>query len=163
MDSLCSFTYWVLLMKKLLKHKRILIVYFLIISILFLLTECVNNENKKQTIIKENSSAQIINTVTYDQFAGSQVCGNCHKTISDSYSYTAHFYTSQPASAKTIKGSFINGKNSFKYDIGKIVSLEKQKDSFYQVYYHQNKEVVKRRFDIVIGSGKNGQTYLSWI
>jgi hypothetical protein len=27
----------------------------------------------------------------------------------------------------------------------------------------KGKEVVKRRFDIVIGSGINGQTYLSWI
>ncbi len=54
-------------------------------------------------------------------------------------------------------------KTALKYDAGKIVKLEKRKDSFYQVYYHNNKEVVSRRFDIVIGSGKNGQTFLSWI
>lgn len=130
---------------------------------LFVFTECIHNENKQQTTIKANSTAQIVNTVAYNQFAGSEVCSKCHKEITNDYLQTSHFLTSQPASAKTIKGSFKKGQNSFVYDVGKVVSLEKQKDSFYQVYYHKGKEVVKRRFDIAIGSGTKGQTYLSWL
>jgi hypothetical protein len=124
-------------------------------------TKCINNETKKQTQQKESTSTDSV--ITYGQYAGSETCAKCHQSITDDYFHTAHFYTSQFASAQTIKGSFKKGENSFKYDVGKIVSLEKKQDSFYQVYYYQSREVVRRRFDIVIGSGINGQTYLSWI
>lgn len=142
-------------------HKRTFIISILLIITLFVFTKCVNEQNKKQAKQKEN----VVNdsVITFDQFAGAETCAKCHQSITDNYFHTAHFYTSQNAAEQSIKGSFILGKNSFKYGDGKIVSLEKKKDSFYQVYYYKGKEVVRRRFDIVVGSGINGQTYLSWI
>ena len=149
-------------------YKRIFIIYSLIISVLILFTTCINNQSENKDFAKENTekeklSDSIVNNIMYQQFAGSQTCSNCHKEITNDYFHSAHFLTSQQASASSIKGSFKKGQNSFKYDVGKIVSLEKRNDSFYQVYYHNGKEIVSRRFDIVIGSGINGQTYLSWI
>ena len=99
----------------------------------------------------------------YSQFAGSEICGDCHKNISDSYLHTAHSITSQPASQQSIKGSFARGKNSFIYSEDRVVFLEKRRDSFYQVYYYKGDEHVRRRFTIAVGSGTKGQTYLSWV
>ena len=129
---------------------------------MLIFTQCVNHQNDKQTT--ENSvSIEQHGIVEFDQFAGIETCAKCHTAEVNTYAHTAHFLTSQQAANSSVKGSFKKGQNSFRYDIGKIVSLEKRQDSFYQVYYHNSKEVVKRRFDIVIGSGTKGQTYLSWI
>lgn len=149
-------------MIKIWQNNRTFIISALIITGLTIFSRCISDQNKNNQQ-HEAGLNNIDDTVTFDQFAGSQTCAGCHKTITENYFNSFHFYTSQTASAQTIKGSFIPGKNGFQYDAGKIVKLEKRNDSFYQVYYHNNKEVVSRRFDIVIGSGKNGQTYLSWI
>ncbi len=145
------------------QYKRGSIVCFIIMLSVFLFTQCINNQNKKQQDNNNITPAKKINPISFDQFTGSQVCAGCHKEITDNFLQTTHFLTSQRASLNTIKGSFIKGKNNFRYDVDKVVALEKHRDSLYQVYYHNNKEIVRRRFDIVVGSGKNGQTYLSWI
>lgn len=150
-------------MKGIYRYKRAIIIYMLIASALSLFTKCINDENKKSSTETKDSLAQNIDTVTFNQFAGSAVCAKCHASIFNDYEHTAHFLSSQLASSASIKGNFKKGQNSFVYDTGKVVFLEKKTDSFYQVYYHKDKEVVKRRFDIVIGSGTKGQTYLSWL
>jgi len=150
-------------MRKIFKYKRASIIYTLIVIALFLFVRCINNQNKKQPSVQTSSQKKIIDTITYAKFAGSQVCANCHKEITSNYFHTAHFYTSQPASAKTIKGSFKPGKNSFAYDENRILKLEKRDSGFYEVYYFKGDEHVVRRIDIAVGSGINGQTYLSWV
>ena len=150
-------------MKAAFRYRRTLIIYILILCALFLFTTCINHQNKKQASLQTMVQKQVADTIMYQQFAGSAICANCHKEITDDYFHTAHYYTSQSASAQSIKGSFKKVENRFIYDAGKIVSLEKRSDSFYQTYYHNDKEVVSRKFDIVIGSGNRGQTYLSWI
>lgn len=149
-------------MIKVFQNKRTFLISALVIATLIIFSKCISDQNKNNQQ-HETVSNSIIDTVTFDQFVGSQTCASCHKAITEDYFNSFHFYTSQTASAQTIKGSFVTGKNGFQYDVGKIVKLEKRNDSFYQVYYHNNKEVVSRRFDIVIGSGKNGQTFLSWV
>lgn len=151
-----------MLMKQVYQYRRTVTLFLFIFCSVLLLTKCVGNQNEKQHI-QSNTAEHILDTTTYNQFTGSQVCANCHKEITDNYFQTAHYFTSQQASATSIKGSFKKNQNSFKYDVGKIVSLEKQNDSFYQVYYNNGKKIVQRRFDIVVGSGTKGQTYLSWI
>jgi hypothetical protein len=134
----------------------------IILACAFFFVTCVNDQNSQQQN-KVISTAAKHDSITFSQYAGSAVCGKCHQSIADDYIHTVHYLTSQPASSNSIKGSFKKGKNSFKYDVGKIVSMEKHQDSFYEVYYHEGKEIVRRRFDIVVGSGTRGQTYLSWI
>ena len=128
---------------------------------------CMNNEKyneqstTEQTTNTENKTP--VQTVSYNQFAGSQVCADCHKSISQSFAHTAHYITTDTATPASIKGSFAVGKNDFIYSPDRVVFLERNKDTCYQVYYYKGEERVRRRFDIVVGSGTKGQTYLSWV
>ncbi len=148
-------------MKRLKRYRHALIIYFLIISSIFVSTKCINNENAKREA--EVKTEVPIKTVTYDQFTGSKVCASCHQNISKNYVHTSHYITSRIATDQSIKGSFASGKNSFAYSPERIVVLEKRDSGYYQVYYYRGNERVIRRFDIAVGSGTKGQTYLSWV
>ncbi len=135
---------------------------FLVIAVsVFVFSTCINNKEEKKIIPPTKEIAAKPNS--YDQFAGSAVCAGCHKYISNNYLHTAHYTTSQIASENSIKGSFAKGENDFIYSPDRVVFLEKTNDSFYQVYYYKGAEHVRRRFDITVGSGTKGQTYLSWV
>ncbi|HEX9509739.1 MAG TPA: multiheme c-type cytochrome [Puia sp.] len=99
--------------------------------------------------------------IQYDQFSGSMVCANCHKNIYDNHIHTAHYLTTRPASEEYIKGSFEPGKNRFSYDPDMTVVMEKRDSGFYQVGYYKGVERIAKRFDIVVGSGSKGQTYIT--
>ncbi len=89
-------------------------------------------------------------------------CRNCHQEIYDSYAQTAHFLDSRPASIESIKGSFENGNNSFHYNLFMHVDMIKQDKKLVQSSRVSGVEIQKAAFDIVIGSGRKGQSYLSW-
>lgn len=95
-------------------------------------------------------------------FAGSVSCAKCHKDIFESHIKTAHYLTSKPADSQYIKGSFEPGKNSFRYNNSMEVHLEKHDSGFFQTAYLNGNEFQSERIDIVIGSGRKGQTYLYW-
>lgn len=97
-----------------------------------------------------------------NKFAGSAACAGCHKDIYESHIKTAHYLDSRPAAKKFIKGSFSPGKNKFVYNKWMEVILEQSKDSFFQTAYINGIESQRAPFDIVIGSGRKGQTYLYW-
>lgn len=118
-----------------------------LITGIFLFNACANNKNK---------------IPVYEDFAGSQSCIKCHTDIYQKHLATAHFNSTAPASINTIKGSFDSSHNSFAYDLLSRVIMEERGDSFYQVHYLGDKEINKSRFDIVVGSGKKGQSFLSW-
>ena len=147
------------------KYNKTSIVLIIIAGSVLFFANCVNNQSKDtQTINDTTLRAQsIISPVDYAGFVGSVVCADCHKTISHDYLHTAHYLTSQPASKKTIKGSFTPGENYYAYRPDRVVVLESRDSGLYQVYYSKRIEKLARRFDIVIGSGTNGQTYLSWL
>ena len=147
------------------RYKSAFFVFASIVLLLFVFVRCVNEDAKQTETVAENNTATstVFKTIPYTDFAGSQVCGDCHKNICSHFDQTAHAITSQPATASSIKGSFTKGKNSFMYDANRVVQLEKRADSFYQVYYFKGNEHVRRRFDISVGSGIKGQTYLSWV
>jgi Cytochrome c554 and c-prime len=97
-----------------------------------------------------------------NQYVGSTACVSCHKDIVQSHLLTAHYRTSRPASATSIKGSFESGKNKFIYNRLAEVDMESKDDGFWQTEYLGGALLQSCRFDIVVGSGKNGQTYLYW-
>lgn len=96
------------------------------------------------------------------EFAGADKCLKCHKSIYDSFIQTAHHLTSLPATEQNIKGSLQPGTNAFSFNYNVKVVAEKRKDGVYQVEYINDVEKKARRFDITIGSGTRGQTYLYW-
>ena len=95
-------------------------------------------------------------------YAGTASCMNCHKAIYDSFIGTAHFLTSRPAAAQFIKGSFDSGQNHFSYNPFMEVRLEKKENDFFQTVYINGEPSHSEAMDIVVGSGKKGQTYLYW-
>lgn len=135
------------------KRYHSLIIVSLIVSCIFLISQCIN---------KDSNTSEIITNVNGEQFAGSEVCANCHKNIYDTHINTAHYLTSRPALAKYIKGSFEPGKNVYAYNYSVTVAMEKRDSGFYQVEYFRDTEKKAKRFDIVIGSGTMGQSYLNW-
>lgn len=97
------------------------------------------------------------------RFAGSASCASCHHEIYQSHIQTAHYLDSRPASEEAIKGSFETGNNKFAYNKMMEVVMEQKGNRFFQVGYANGVEYTREPFDIVIGSGRKGQTYLYWM
>jgi hypothetical protein len=113
-------------------------------------------------ISEEDNRANKKNKISFSDFAGSASCMGCHKTTYEDHINTGHYQTSQPASGKNINGSFEQGHNVFFFKALENVTMEKREDGYYQVEYIMGKEKRKSKFDITVGSGKKGQSYLSW-
>jgi hypothetical protein len=90
------------------------------------------------------------------------VCSNCHKEIYESFIHTAHYLDSRPADTSTIKGSFEDGKNIFTYNPFMQVQMEKNGAVFSQSGMVNGEQIQTANFDISIGSGRKGQSYLYW-
>jgi hypothetical protein len=98
-------------------------------------------------------------------FAGDASCLSCHQGQS-SYLTTAHHLTSRPAARESIAGSFAEGANVVHTANPELVyRMEARKDGFFQTAVLGGDEsgaTLSERFDVVIGSGRKGQTYLYW-
>jgi hypothetical protein len=90
-------------------------------------------------------------------------CRNCHQAIVDSFIKTAHYYDSRPADSKSIKGSFEEGKNIYEYNDFMKVEMVTDGNQYWQLARVNGTPTASAPFDIVIGSGRNGQTYLTWV
>jgi hypothetical protein len=140
--------------KKLRGHNKYAIFLGIIISCVFFLAMCVANEHKQ-----ENDSRKDV----FKKFAGSKSCANCHQDIYNKHLLTEHHLTSAPSTAKNILGSFEPGNNVFAFDPFTDVKMERRDSGFYQVEYKNGNKIREGKFDVVIGSGRKGQSYLSWI
>jgi hypothetical protein len=139
-------------MFKIFQYRRFFLICSGLIICTFLLVRCIDKEAKHS---KEVSSQN------YKQFSGSVKCANCHKNIYESHIHTAHYLTTRPALPEYIKGNFEPGKNRFAYDPSMEVFMERRDSGFYQVGYYQGLERIAKRFDLVVGSGSKGQTYIT--
>jgi len=117
--------------------------------------------NVMSTRFDEDGNRQIIQDTGGKKFAGSAVCADCHKDIYDTHLETAHYLDSRPAAKQFIKGSF-KKRNKFVYNKWMEVIMQQKNDSFFQHAYINGIEYQSESFDIVIGSGRKGQTYLYW-
>src|SRR4051812_38630810 len=137
------------------KYRAAAITICLIFLCMMGLTRCIDNG-------KDNTTATS-NSGRFKEFVGSASCISCHKSIYDSHINTAHFHSSQIADSTNIKGHFETGNNSFTYNSGGQIAMEKTSTGFYQVAYINGVEKKRERFDITIGSGAQGQSYASWV
>src|SRR6266496_4602930 len=145
------------LMKGIVVYRRVAITISVIVLCIFLLSTCINNSGTKE---KTDNKAKKIEGPDFKKFAGSEVCASCHKDIYDKHIYTEHHLTSRLPLEKNILGSFENGKNVFVFDpyTNFNVTMEKRDSGFYQVEYNNDLEIRNGRFDVVIGSGRKGQS-----
>ena len=142
-------------MKSLLNFRRSSIIIISIISLCFILTQCIDSGNKKNDQPTSENAG-------FSQYVGSVTCAKCHKQIYDSFVLTSHNLTSQIVNEKNIKGNFDEGSNIFHYSHDIFVSMEKTDSGFYEMEHNNGKESVLGRMDIAIGSGNKGKTYLTW-
>ncbi len=149
-------------MKKIPGYRHSYSIIFLITLSVFFLTQCVNNGNDEIKTEEENTNISETRNINFQQFAGSATCADCHKKIYESHIKTGHYLTSRPALEKYIKGSFDTGKNIYPFHPGLYVAMEERDSGLYQVAYSEGIEKAARRFDIIMGSGAKGQTFLSW-
>lgn len=135
------------------KNGKLFFIAATVFVFVVLLSRCVSNE-KKEVVINNKGQA----------FAGSATCKTCHQAIYDSFVRTAHYADSRPATKEAVKGSFARGANSYLYNfnVNRVVAMEERNDGLYQVAYINKQPAEAHRFDIVIGSGRKGQSYLSW-
>ncbi|GAA3605596.1 multiheme c-type cytochrome [Flavivirga amylovorans] len=97
-------------------------------------------------------------------FTGSEACAECHLDIYNTHIETAHFKSSAKANLKTVKGSFKDHENIFNLNDSIGFKMEVRNDVLYQDAFlkSNNAHISSSRFDIVIGSGTKGQSYLKW-
>ena len=92
-------------------------------------------------------------------------CLSCHEQYK-SYLRTAHHLTSQPATRGSIAGKFSTGENVLRTSEPELhYRMEDRKDGFYQTAVLGTSPdfvTISERFDLVVGSGRKGQTYLYW-
>src|SRR5215207_8316920 len=97
-------------------------------------------------------------------FIGDDQCLSCHEK-QRTYLTTAHHLTSREANATSILGSFAPSKNILATQRELHYRMEARSDGFFQVGIlgtPPDTISLAERFDIVIGSGRKGQTYLYW-
>ena len=106
----------------------------------------------------------LISEVGFAQLSNDQ-CLACHEDYRK-YLATAHHLTSQPANANTIAGSFAPGKNILRTSQRELhYRMEARNNAFFQTGVlgtPPDTISISERFDLVIGSGRKGQTYLYW-
>ncbi|TWU05072.1 multiheme c-type cytochrome [Stieleria varia] len=95
-------------------------------------------------------------------FLGANVCAECHQEKHDSFIHTAHHRTSRLPETEAFGGSFEEGKNVLSTKSPQVAFKMVERDGkFYQrvSYYGWQFEVP---MDIIVGSGKLGESYLYW-
>jgi hypothetical protein len=89
-------------------------------------------------------------------------CAVCHRDIAAKFALTAHANASRLASEGSILGSFEPGANQlFTRNPGVYFKMERRAGGFYQTGVAGGRAQTER-FDVVIGSGRRGQSYLYW-
>lgn len=144
-----------------LKSRQSVLVVLAIVVCVFVFARCNNAEEVKEEV-REEVKQEEISGVKFEDFAREQKCAGCHKAIYETHIQTAHFATAQPAEEKFIHGSFEKGKNEYAYTPDIVLKMEKRDSGLFQVAYFKKEEKKAMRFDLIIGSGVMGQSFLTW-
>lgn len=99
-------------------------------------------------------------------YVGDAACSSCHQEKADTFQRTAHHLTSQAADKNTIAGKFDDRENILKTANPELFfKMEANDKGFFQTAFTgipPDTTTSTERFDLVIGSGGKGQTYLYW-
>lgn len=129
--------------------------YRLVITIIVLLIYVSSSMCNTSTIMKAAKDVYGAN----DDYIGSQTCITCHKETYDSYAKTPHYNTSAWMNSEKLS-KVLYKEDSVIYSNNLYVSVHKKTDGFYQSAYSRGVLAASHRIDMVIGSGKKGQSFL---
>src|SRR5205085_1551529 len=111
------------------------------------------------------TTAQANRPLLPTDYVGDDKCLPCHRD-KQTYWRTAHHLTSQLPTKDTIAGNFSAGANTLQTANPELLyRMDVGKDGFYQTAVlgtPPDTATLSERFDIVLGSGRKGQTYLYW-
>lgn len=114
------------------------------------------------TCVEKSPDARATGDIRGERYAGAAACVSCHRGIHDSALHSSHYLSTQPASKEAIRGSFTPPDNEFHYNGDRRVVMQARDSGLFQVAMKGDQVQDARRFDIVMGSGRKGQTYLYW-
>jgi len=99
-------------------------------------------------------------------YVGDDKCRSCHSDMFETFHQTAHYLTSRLPSADSIHGKFTPGENLLQTSNPVIFfRMDANDKGFFQtavIGKAPHTTLHTERFDLVIGSGRKGQTYLFW-
>jgi hypothetical protein len=107
-----------------------------------------------------------LKSIPRSEYVGDEVCTRCHQDKLASYNKTSHHLTSQVANKETILGTFQPDTNTMQTANPNLTfRMDSKGDDFFQTAIWAtppNDRTHTQRIDLVIGSGRKGQTYLFW-
>jgi cytochrome c554/c'-like protein len=113
-----------------------------------------------------NGAAAARTPHTSDQYAGVEACRPCHNAIVQTYTRTGHWLSSRLASPASMSPSFTAGGDVVPTSNPELqYRVEARPDGFFQTAVigpPGEARLRTQRIDLVIGSGRRGQTYLWW-
>lgn len=100
-------------------------------------------------------------------YVGDEACSACHQEKFETYLSSAHHLASRLPSQTSIDGKFTQGSNILRTSNPYLYFvMSATKEGYFQSAVAKLPPVDtishKERFDLVIGSGRKGQTYLYW-
>lgn len=131
------------------RNYRPFAVLLLLAGTVFLLAQCMN------------SASTAAGKKDFAAYAGADKCMSCHKETYDAHIRSAHFLTGQPATEQFLKGSFSEGSNKYVYNPELFVKMDKKDSGYYQTVFFRGEQKLAMRYEIVIGSGVMGQSFLT--
>ena len=148
------------------------IVTTLLVSISYSQTQTPKTRNKSMGQRSSPSPEKGL-LVARTEYVGDQSCAKCHQEMVESYHKTAHFLTSQTSNAKSVAGTFDSGANTMiTMNPNLWFRMDAKGTDFFQTAVYGPKpgddnlppsvRTRTEKFDLVIGSGGKGQTYLFW-
>ena len=100
-------------------------------------------------------------------YAGDQACASCHQKEASTYAVTPHALDSSLPSPKTVLGNFTAGQNVLATSNPNLVfAMIAADNAFYESaadIHNPGRPIGEAAtIDLVVGSGRHGQTYLYW-
>jgi Cytochrome c554 and c-prime len=117
---------------------------------------------------KGEPGAALAEAVTLEErgVVGDKACQACHQREFETYQSTRHHLDSSLGSAETIHGHFDSGRNTMEsLDPGVSFRMDAKDGAFFEtalVGQRGHEKTRTEKMDVVIGSGKKGQSYLYW-
>jgi Cytochrome c554 and c-prime len=129
----------------------------LLFLLLLVLSRSLQSQQRLATAYVSNSSG----------YVGDQACRSCHQQETNTYFETAHHLTSQMPSEHSILGKFSAGENILRTSNPALhYEMTESKEGYFETAVGELspfQEITRtERIDIVVGSGRKGQTYLFW-
>jgi hypothetical protein len=130
--------------------------------------QSVQESKSAQTSVSARSSEQAMEKklASRDGYVGDETCGSCHGDKVKTFSRTAHHLTSRQGGGDSIAGTFGSEANVLKTSNPALIfRMDREGERFFQKAIWGIQPFTTTRtesIDLVIGSGRKGQTYLFW-